>query len=374
MRTWLWMCVVLLAAVGCRKSPPSERPSGSTQPASAPAAEMDTDRLFPAEIDGAWGYIDAAGRIRIEPTYQHAELFSEHLAAVLLDGLWGFVDRSGRLVIRAQFQAVHPGGFSQGRASVLLKGRWGSVDRRGRLVVPALYEAPILFGEGGLAPLREGRAYGYIDLSGQVVIAPRFSYARPFAADLAAVQVGGVWRGRRLRGGSWGYIDREGTLVIPARFGQAGDFSPAGLAPVYHRPSSPETTGPLRFAGYIDTEGSVAIAPEGLSEGGAFSESLAAVRDSLTGLWGYVDPSGERVIEARYVRVEPFGEGLAAVAEYVAGESSGLRWGYIDAVGGVVIPPRFERAGAFLDGLAPVAVDGRAGYVDRTGRAVWLRR
>jgi hypothetical protein len=51
------------------------------------------------------------------------------------------------------------------------------------------------------------------------------------------------------------------------------------------------------------------------------------------------------------------------------------KWGYIDRTGTIVIPPQFGFAGSFSEGLARVLVGnmetGKWGYIDHTGAYVW---
>jgi len=47
-----------------------------------------------------------------------------------------------------------------------------------------------------------------------------------------------------------------------------------------------------------------------------------------------------------------------------------LRWGYIDTTGRVVIDFRFDHAHQFTEGLGLVTVDGRVGFIDKTGATV----
>jgi hypothetical protein len=82
------------------------------------------------------------------------------------------------------------------------------------------------------------------------------------------------------------------------------------------------------------------------------------------GLWGYIDAAGRLAIPPRFDRAEPFSEGLAAV------ELDG-RHGWIDRTGALVLAPPFLPAGTlhrpFSGGLAAVRVGQRYGYVDRAG-------
>src|SRR5665213_4292835 len=68
------------------------------------------------------------------------------------------------------------------------------------------------------------------------------------------------------------------------------------------------------------------------------------------GRWGFVNQSGETVINPQFDRAEVFSAGLAPVKMG--------RWGYVDAAGKVVINPQFDRADVFSEGLAAVKLGG----------------
>ncbi len=80
-------------------------------------------------------------------------------------------------------------------------------------------------------------------------------------------------------------------------------------------------------------------------------------------LWGYVDHTGNLVIEPRFHDASDFSEGLAAVR---------VDWarGYIDTTGRYVIEPQYEKASAFHDGVAEVTANGCKIYINRHGEAV----
>jgi hypothetical protein len=107
-------------------------------------------------------------------------------------------------------------------------------------------------------------------------------------------------------------------------------------------------------------------------------------------LYGYIDKTGKMVIPPRYYRAVRFSEGLAAVQ---IGEIEGSSTvGFIDKTGRMVIPPKFylyldlteghftDYMGVFSDGLAEVWQDPatasyeRAGYIDHTGKFVWIEK
>lgn len=83
---------------------------------------------------------------------------------------------------------------------------------------------------------------------------------------------------------------------------------------------------------------------------------------------GYIDSDGNVVIPPIYEIAEDFSEGLACVAE--------LGWGkgykFIDTNGEVVIALKdgIRVCGYFHEGLCVVSVDGKYGFIDRTGSMV----
>jgi hypothetical protein len=74
----------------------------------------------------------------------------------------------------------------------------------------------------GLAAVKKGAKWGFIDISGKMVIVPGFENARSFKEGLAAVT--------NMKG-FWGYIDKTGHLVIPHMYDFADNFE-EGIARV----------------------------------------------------------------------------------------------------------------------------------------------
>ena len=152
-----------------------------------------------------------------------------------------------------------------------------------------------------------------------------------------------------------GFIDRSGKVVIPPRFEEAEEFS-EGLAVV-------KVNG---LYGYIDATGQFAIKPK-FYKADSFSSGLAGVFSPDGGRYGsmgYIDRTGSMVITLPSEHREfpsPFSEGLVPIA----GEGKA---GYMDATGKVVIPAQFDAAFPFSEGLAQVLIGKRYGYIDKAGR------
>ena len=80
----------------------------------------------------------------------------------------------------------------------------------------------------------------------------------------------------------------------------------------------------------------------------------------INGQYGYIDTSGNIVIQPQYTDAGMFSEGLACVVK-------GGKWGYIDTEGNEVIPFIYDNANLFSNGLAEVSLNGKIGFIDKTG-------
>ena len=79
--------------------------------------------------------------------------------------------------------------------------------------------------EPNLVPFEQDGKWGYRDVSGQIIIAPRFDMAKPFQDGLARVNVGGAYDMHRMfEGGQWGFVNAHRKLVIEPRFSAVYDF------------------------------------------------------------------------------------------------------------------------------------------------------
>ncbi len=231
--------------------------------------------------------------------------------------------------------------------------------------IDGIYENPMFY--NGLCRVMKDQKYGYVNPSGEEVIALQFDYALDFYDGHALVKTDGNWYSidttgnivstiqdvsivstvseglaTVLIGEKWGYINTKGELVIAPEYEIAGDFH-EGLAAVAIKK---EISG-LQF-GYIDTNGTMVI-PALFENADRFYEGFAAVKES--GKWSYVDKKGSLIIAPKYTDCQRFSNGLAAV------EVNG-KWGYINTRGKLVITPEFEYAHSFSDGMASYLKNG----------------
>lgn len=274
-------------------------------------------------------------------------------------------------------------------------GKEGFINSKGQIKIDPIYNKAYPF-KDGLAGVLVDEKWGFIDSSGRMVIEPEFINIKFFSEGLAAIKVKNYTD-------PWGYIDKRGKIVIKQQFDCAGEFH-NGIAKVGHVPAHRKLLAyfadvgapceskyidkngnyvkkpdPTHYAsgkpdelivfekeglyGYIDATGNVVIQPQFLAAGN-FSDGLACVRKDT--LYGFINQSGEWVIEPRFKYSNDFSEGLAGLP------IGDIGWGFVDTEGNVVIPPSFGWIyGGFRDGIAEVAYESKIGYINKDGEWIW---
>lgn len=378
--------------------------SSQRTPSSDATTRQESRPVFPIVLDGRVGFIDATGTVVIEPQFESVN-WEESFA---LDGLarfaidqgdgkwkWGYLNGSGEVAIKARFDGAGP--FKNGFAVVEAGGLGSVIDRNGKYVLEPKFSDVRGFSEG-LAVVRIGGSCGYADSNGNIVVNPQYSEAYPFQDGLAIV-VQGTGSAQRA-----GYIDKTGRVVIPLDYLWVQDFK-EGLALVF--------SWALGFTddhgnwstghAFIDKTGNQVIFLKA-SQAFGFKEGLALVNfgpmnQDDKAIWGYVDHDGQNVIKPQFKYAYSFNNGLAIAAtssvsygfidktgkwviepsftgltdfsEELAG-AKGAKWGFIDHTGSWKISPTFDEVWMFRNGLAMVRLGGTRGYVNKTGKYVWL--
>lgn len=250
--------------------------------------------------------------------------------------------------------------FSEGLARVRRGKKYGFIDKHGSEVIPCIYDEADYFFHDGLVCVGKGeefsREYGFIDKQGKEVIpCIYFNYCRG-TIDLGDQSTNHHFSEGLCRVGldeELGFLDKDGNVVIPFQYDYAGNFH-EGLAWV-------EIKGKSSF---IDKQGNEVI-PCIYDGAGNFHEGLACVGKDEK--WGFIDKQGNEVIPCIYNAGKPecfdFHEGLVCVEK-------DEKWGYIDKDGNVVIPFQFDYADNFSDGLALVNKGNKYGFIDKQGNEV----
>ncbi len=277
-------------------------------------------------------------------------------------------------------------------------GKVGYIDRSGKVVIAPRFTQGGDFSEGLAAAWTETPESmfplaGVINVSGNWVIHPQFDKIRTFHEGYAAAKLKDSF-------GTWALLSRSGGIVkVPSSevfsdsmsIGDASEglvsFSPTGetfgfmntagslvVAPAYLsvRPFREGLANVCREkCGYIDVHG-VVVVPLIYRAGLDFKAGKARVCNSDK--CGYVDKAGVFSPSAEvFLQADLFG---THVVDYNAdarhASYQGGKWGYVDDRGSQVIRPQFQNATEFSEGLAAVTVDehGTCGYVDKTGTLI----
>ena len=194
--------------------------------------------------------------------------------------------------------------------------------------------------QDGFAKVKLDDKYGYIDVSGQLVIKPQFDYTtQPFSEGMAEVKLEN----------KWGFIDKTGNIIIKPQFDDTKSFKD-GLAGIYIK----------NKWGFIDKSGKIIIKPQ-FDFTDSFQDGLARI--ILNKRYGFIDKSGHLLIKPQFDSVESFQEGLAKILV-------NKKYGFIDKTGQIVIKPQFEEAVSFEEGLARIKLNNKWGLIDKTGNII----
>lgn len=309
-------------------------------------AQNSSERLFPVKINGKFGYVNTKGVLVIKPQFDEAHNFQEGLAGVVMGG---------------QRREGSPGYiFYSG-------GKFGYINTKGKFVVPL---GKYAFGRGfvdGLAEVTvngcEGKScVGFIDSTGKIAIMPEYSAGSEFRDGFAVV---------RTQSGKYGVVDKSGKLIAAAIYDSISPISEGVFVAnslVAGSPNLLDNKLPRYRTVFIDRSGNITARPEQavfsiFSEG--LAQALVIVSDGSQDreIHGFVDKTGQFVIQPAFQRVGDFVGGLAPA-------QIRNKWGFIDQTGKFVIEPAYDAAQSFRDGLAKVSIDRKTGFIDRTGKLV----
>lgn len=153
----------------------------------------------------------------------------------------------------------------------------GLMNSEGKIVIPCKYDMAIDgFNELGLAKVKRGHLYGFVDTTGKEVIKCKYQSVGEFKEGLLQARLNDLW----------GYIDDKGRTIIKHQFYGASPFS-EGLAVVTKREGFD-----LYYHGFIDKAGNIVI-PLIYTKAEDFKNGLAKVM--LDNIWIYIDKNGNQV-------------------------------------------------------------------------------
>lgn len=146
-----------------------------------------SEGLVAVSKNGKWGYINKAGKIVIDHTYDSAGDFDDGVAvAALTDQGFGLIDKTGKEVVAFSYADISE--FSNGFAMAkdAKSNKYGVIDNKGKSYGDFAWDDAISFSEG-LAAVAIGKGesfkWGFVDETGLTVIKPTY--------DMVSVDMGG---------------------------------------------------------------------------------------------------------------------------------------------------------------------------------------
>lgn len=334
--------------------------------------------FYSVRKDNKWGYIDAAGTVRVEPVYEWTEHFSEELALVGLGDEAVYINKRGKLLTEKRFEDGLP--FRNGFAVVESEGLQGVINRLGQWHVKPMYDVVGEYSEGFFFAEQNGQ-YGYLDRSGNLVIPMQFDVASDFVNGRAIVK----------KDGASAYIDTLGRAVTPfgfdwlepigkngtarMRIGEKfGLISATGdtIAPAIYDALGEPGEGFIQAAdgdkyGFLNQFGDTIVPfiysyTSDAASRSHFKNGRARVyqkigRDVKVGV---IDTTGEKVMPAIFTGVGELEGALIAIRKKDL-------WGYADSAVNLAIPYRYTTARPFADSTAVVSLDFKYGLIDIEG-------
>ncbi len=237
---------------------------------------------------------------------------------------------------------------------------------------------------GGLCPVQVGNKWGYVNLTGDNVIAAQFTKAGYFSGDLAPVVtadgdayfidtkgnkkqvVQGVENIRELGliengifsvfdGKTWGFYNSDSQHL----FGEYASSSSIGNGIAAVKTGNKWSLVNRDGNAVSDTTYDGVVSDE---KNVVFRNERLFVYDDLS--YYLIDSDGNKISDNKYEDARVFNDTTFAAVK------TGNKWGFIDKDGNVVIEAQFEDARSFSNGLAAVQMTGKWGFIDTTGKMV----
>jgi len=247
--------------------------------------------------------------------------------------------------------------FYQNRALVSMDGKYKYIDTKGNFLPYSFIRnsehAMEKFFENGMAKVHNGNLknikYGYINLSGKLIIDYQYDYATPFSDSLSVVK----------NNSFSGYIDLQGNAVLKNLNYDILTSFHENIAIVYN---TGKTLSSDFVYGAINKKGELIIALK-FNRINDFKEGYAIAQKERDGEFGVIDKTGKFVIQPKYELLQSFSEGLAAFLK-------DDKWGFIDTKGNIIVKPIYDEVGDFSEGLVSVSLNNKYGFIDKKGNVI----
>jgi hypothetical protein len=324
--------------------------------------------------DGKWGYLDEHGQWVVEPKLDEARSFvaGVGLARARQGMLWGYVQADGTWRVKPSYESARP--FIHGFALVAKhkKSDYFFIDSKGKKAFEGVFSNAHDFGHNAMAPVAQGKRWGYIDQTGKIVIQPQFYRAFPFnvhgVAQVKAKPTFSLGLLGELLGSTtsdadearYGVIDTKGNWVIKPKFEYLWNYNDDGLAWGQWQENGDD------IEGYVDTQGELVWKTNYLNFHDLMNGLMCHHRDH----YQFYSPRGQVVIAEHSKWADSFRDAQVTIA---LRDTWGLlyRDGRFKSLGSEFLEPLVNSEQSvigFREGLlAGITQDRNIAYYDRDG-------
>lgn len=167
------------------------------------SVRLANNEFLPVFKDGAYGFIDLQGKLRIANRYNAVQLFNDGLASVKIGDKWGYVNKDELLVIQPYYDFASD--FKSGVAIIRQDGQFGLIDKKDNKILEIRYDS--IARKGSFYLLKEGRKWGVASLQGNMLQYPNYDQA-DIMGDFILLK----------RYKQFKIIDTQGTALFPDKY------------------------------------------------------------------------------------------------------------------------------------------------------------
>ena len=287
----------------------------------------------------------------LKGTYNSIRFGCEGQFIVEKNGKYGVVSEKGAVILPLKYSNINS---NKNGYTVKLNQKAGLFNSEGKEIIPIsyhwVYTGKIDDNIPIVAELNDNNA-GYINTKNEWVIPPTYQYAFAFRQGVARVK----------KGRNYMYINLKGEPVIQ-------DFDNYVIQNFDNYVIEPSDNtyivGVRKECKYMvyDLNGNLLDTYDGFINNWS-GNAIFGVKKG--GKWGYIDGYGKVIVPFEYEEVNNFSEGLASVRK-------DGKWGYINPKNEIVIPIEFtnKEVGSFKNGGAEYYTDRGAGLINLKGEII----
>ena len=287
----------------------------------------------------------------LKGAYNSIELGCEGQFIVEKNGKYGVVSEKGAVILPLKYSNINS---NKNGYTVKLNEKAGLFNSEGKEIIPIsyhwVYTGKIDDNIPIVAELNDNNA-GYINTKNEWVIPPTYQYAFAFRQGVARVK----------KGRNYMYINLKGEPVIQ-------DFDNYVIQNFDNYVIEPSDNtyivGVRKECKYMvyDLNGNLLDTYDGFINNWS-GNAIFGVKKG--GKWGYIYGYGKVIVPFEYEEVNNFSEGLASVRK-------DGKWGYINPKNEIVIPIEFtnKEVGFFKNGGAEYYTDRGAGLINLKGEII----